>query len=139
MPQRWLVKTEPTDYAAEDLERDGTTDWTGVKNPTAQQHLRAMKAGDDVLVYHTGNVKAIVATATVERGPAPDPGDPAGKRVQVTLAFGGWLKTPVTLKQIKADERFADFDLVRMSRLSVMPVDGATWKALLGLAGGPRK
>jgi predicted RNA-binding protein with PUA-like domain len=135
----WLVKSDPDDYSAVDLERDGSTSWTGVRNPVAQRHLREMKPGDDVLVYHTGDEKAIVATARVAFKPIPDPTDPDAKRVAVQLTFGAWLKSPVTLAGIKADPFFKTFDLVRVSRLSVMPVSEPQWKRLWKLAGGEKR
>jgi predicted RNA-binding protein with PUA-like domain len=134
--RRWLVKTEPDEYSADDLARDGRAPWDGVKNPQAQQHLRAMRADDEVFIYHTGKQKAIVAVATIARPAYPDPSDESGRRVMVDLAFGARLREPVTLKDVKADDSFADFDLVRMSRLSVMPVKAAYWRKLERMAGG---
>lgn len=136
---RWLVKSDPDEYSAADLERDGLTAWTGVKNATALIHLRAMKAGDPVLLYHTGDAKAVVAAATVAAGPRPEPDDPTGKLVVVDLAFDRWLKAPVPLAAIKADPAFKDFALVRIGRLSVMPVTEAEWKRLASLGGDPKK
>ena len=129
----WLVKSDPDDYSAVDLERDGQTVWTGVKNPTAQNHLRAMNAGAAVLVYHTGDQKAIVALAKVAVGPRPE--SAGGKMVVVDLAFDCWLESPVTLATIKADAFFKDFALVRIGRLSVMPVTEPQWKRILALSG----
>lgn len=130
----WLVKGDPGDYGAPQLERDGKTFWTGVKNPQAQNNLRAMAPDDQVLVYHTGDQKAIVAQARVLRNGGPDPKDKTGKSPLVEIKFSGWLKKPVALSAIKADKRFADFLLVRNSRLSVMPVSDVEWAALLKLA-----
>ena len=130
---RWLLKTEPSTYSYADLVRDQATTWDGVKNPTALNHLRAMKNGDQVLFYHTGDEKAIVGVARIISNPYADPklGDP--KRVVVDLAPVRALKSPVTLARVKADPRFVAFALVRIPRLSVMPVTPDQWEALLAL------
>jgi predicted RNA-binding protein with PUA-like domain len=128
---RWLVKTEPGAYSFADLLREGTTRWEGVKNALALRHLRAMAAGDGVLIYETGGVKAVVGTATVARGAYPDPRGKDPKLVVVDLRAGRALGKPVTLAAIKADPAFRDFALVRMGRLSVMPVTAAQWDRLL--------
>lgn len=132
----WLVKTEPDEYSASDLEREKRTTWTGVSNPVALKHLRAMADGDEVLVYHTGKQRAIVAVAAVAGKPRPDPADKSGKSVLAELEFKLWLQKPVELAQVKDDPAFASFDLVRISRLSVMPVSGAHWKRIMALAQG---
>lgn len=124
MANCWLVKTEPSTYSFDDLLRDGTTTWDGVKNPVAMKHLRAMQPGDDVLFYHTGNEKAIVGLATVAA--AGDPPTLKGKRR---------LTRPVTLAEVKKDKAFADMALVRIGRLSVMPVAPAQYQRLLTLGG----
>jgi predicted RNA-binding protein with PUA-like domain len=132
----WLLKTEPSTYSFDQLEREGRTTWDGVRNPTALRHLRAIEAGDEVLIYHTGEERAAVGIAKVTKGAYPDPkaGDP--RLVVVDLAPVGRLKTPVPLSRIKADPFFADFALVRISRLSVMPVTAPQWKRLLALSAG---
>ena len=130
---RWLLKTEPSTYAFADLVRDGRTTWDGVSNPAALGHLRAMKKGDEALVYHTGDEKAAVGIARVASDPYPDPRQKDPRLVVVDLEPVRALPRPVTLKAVKADPRFADFALVRISRLSVMPVTDAQWKALLAL------
>lgn len=124
---RWLVKTEPSTYAYADLAREGRTVWSGVKNATAQIHLRAMAVGDEVLVYHTGAVKAVVGRARVARAAYPDPGASARKLVCVDLMAVGALTRAVPLAEIKAEPRCATWDLVRQSRLSVMPVSSEVW------------
>lgn len=134
--RRWLVKSDPDEYSAHDLARDGRTTWEGVTSAPAQKHMREMQAGDAVLVYHTGDEKSIVARARVATPPRPDPGDPAGKRVVVELAFDEWLRSPVPLAAIKADRLFADFGLVRIGRLSVMPVSLPQWNRIEQLAAG---
>jgi predicted RNA-binding protein with PUA-like domain len=126
----WLVKEEPTNYSFDDLVRDGRTTWSGVRNALAQKHLRAMQKGDRVLYYHTGNEKAVVGTASVARAPAPDPADPSGKLYAVDIEAGRRLDRPVSLADIKAQPFFADFALVRMARLSVMPVTDAQWERI---------
>jgi predicted RNA-binding protein with PUA-like domain len=121
----WLFKEEPTHYGFDQLVRDGRTTWSGVKNALAQKHLRSVKKGDRILYYHTGAEKAVVATATAAGDACPDPDDEAGKSFVVDIVPGRRLARPVTLAEIKAAPLFADFDLVRMSRLSVMPVTDA--------------
>jgi predicted RNA-binding protein with PUA-like domain len=123
----WLVKEEPTHYDFDALVRDGKTSWTGVRNPLAQRHLRSMKKGDRVFYYHTGDEKAIVGVAKVLSEPYPDPGDKTGKLWAADIGPVKRLRGRVTLAAVKADERFADFLLVRMSRLSVMPVTDEQW------------
>jgi predicted RNA-binding protein with PUA-like domain len=126
----WLVKEEPTHYNYDALARDGKTSWTGVRNPLAQKHLRSMKKGDRVFYYHTGDEKAIVGIAKVLSSPYEDPGDKEGKLWAVDIGPVRKLAKPVTLASVKADKRFADFPLVRIPRLSVMPVDDDQWSAL---------
>jgi predicted RNA-binding protein with PUA-like domain len=101
--------------------------WSGVKNPVAQKHLRSMQSGDQVFYYHTGNEKAVVGTARVAGDPQPDPTDSTGKLYVVELVPGAALKQPVTLASVKAVKDFADFPLVRLPRLSVMPVTDEQW------------
>jgi len=127
---QWLVKEEPEHYSFAQFVADGSTVWSGVKNPVAQKNLRSMKEGDRVFFYHTGKQKAVVGTATVAGAPYADPKDKTGKLVVVELAAGKALKRPVTLAEIKADKRFASFALVRISRLSVMPVSDDEWHAI---------
>ena len=130
----WLVKTEPNDYSFEDLVGDGRTRWDGIKNALALKHLRQMKKGDEVLIYHTGKEKAVIGTGAVVRGPYPDPEQDDPKLAVVDLKAGKALPAPVTLAAVKADRSFADFALVRMSRLSVMPVTAAQKRRLMTLA-----
>jgi predicted RNA-binding protein with PUA-like domain len=133
---RWLVKEEPTHYNFDQFVADGKTIWSGVKNPLAQKHLRGMKKGDRVFYYHTGDEKAIIGTATVTAAAYPDPNDRSGKLSVVELAADKKLKRPVTLAEIKQSGRFADFALVRMSRLSVMPVTDEQWTAIEAMSRG---
>jgi len=123
----WLFKEEPSNYPFDALVKDGGTVWSGVKNPLAQKHLRSVRKGDRIFYYHTGNEKAVVAIAKAASNAYPDPADKTGKAVVVEVVPGKKLKRPVTLAEIKADKAFAAFPLVRMPRLSVMPVDDGLW------------
>jgi predicted RNA-binding protein with PUA-like domain len=123
----WLFKEEPTHYSYDDLVRDGKTSWTGVRNPLAQKHLRSVNKGDRVFFYHSGDVKAVVGIAKATGAAYPDPADKSGKLYAVDIAPVKKLKQPVTLASIKADKSFASFPLVRMARLSVMPVSDDEW------------
>jgi predicted RNA-binding protein with PUA-like domain len=135
MPNTWLLKTEPSMYSYQDLEREGRTTWDGVRNPVALRYLAAMAKGDQVLLYHTGDEKAIVGIVRVRRAAYPDPAASDPRRLVVDLEPVRPLPRPVTLAEIKADKQFSTFALVRIPRLSVMPVTPAEWGALLGLAG----
>jgi len=108
--------------------------WSGVKNPLAQKHLRAVKKGDRVFYYHTGDEKSVVGIAKALGDAYPDPADKSGKAHVVDVAPVKKLARPVTLAEIKADKAFADFPLVRISRLSVMPVTDAEWARIEKLA-----
>ncbi len=134
MPALWLFKQEPDDYSYADLERDGETTWDGVTNALAQKHLRAVKPGDKAFYYHTGDEKAVVGVMTVSAGPNPAPGDESGKLVVVSVKPLKRLKKSVTLATIKADAAFEGWELVRMPRLSVMPVTPEQWKRVEELA-----
>ena len=124
---QWLVKEEPEHYPYDQLVKEKKTVWAGVKNPLAQKHLRSIKRGDRVFYYHTGKEKAIVAIATAASDAYPDPKDTTKKAFVVDVAPVKKLARPVTLAEIKADGAFASFPLVRMSRLSVMPVTDEEW------------
>src|ERR1041385_3018952 len=126
----WLIKEEPTHYSFDDLLRDGRTSWTGVRNPLAQKHLQSMRKGDRIFFYHTGDVKAVVGIAKAASGPYPDPADNAAKLHAIDVVPEKKLKTPVTLAAIKADGSFASLPLVRMPRLSVMPVSDDEWRRI---------
>ena len=128
----WLMKSEPGSYSWDDLLRDGATEWDGVRNPTARQHLRAMTTGDEAFFYHSGEERQIVGIMRVARGPQPDPKDPAWVSVEVAPVrpFG-----PVTLKQIKAEPSLSKMELVRLSRLSVSPVRDEEWDMILNMGG----
>jgi predicted RNA-binding protein with PUA-like domain len=126
----WLLKTEPGSYGFADLERDKRTRWDGVRNPFAQRNLMAMKEGDEVVVYHTGDEKRAVGLARVVKSAYPDPKDPA--LVAVDLEVGRALSRPVTLAEMKKSPTFADSPLVRQGRLSVVPLTKAQWKEIVG-------
>lgn len=135
MAAYWILKTEPSEYSFDDLRREGRARWDGVTNALALKHLRSMRQGDQVLVYHTGDQKRLVGRAAVAGEPYPDPRAQDERVVVVDLAAGDPLPTPVTLAQVKADPAFADLGLVRLSRLSVIPVPEPQWRRLLGMAG----
>ena len=130
----WLFKEEPTHYSWDDFVRDGGTQWSGVKNPLAQKHLRSVKKKDCVLYYHTGNERAIVGWAMATSDAYPDPKDKTGKSWVVDIGPVRKLKRAVTLAEIKAKAFFKDFPLVRLSRLSVMPVSDREWKEIERMA-----
>ena len=126
----WLFKEEPSCYNYADLEKDGSTIWAGVKNALARQHLRKIRAGDRVLYYHTGKERAIVGEMRVAADPTPDSANDDPKAVVVKVVAVKRWEPAVTLGQIKQDPLFADWELVRISRLSVMPVSPDQWKRL---------
>lgn len=130
----WLLKSDPDTYSFDDLERDKRTVWDGVSNPLALKHIRAMNKGDLALIYHSGEEKAIIGIAEVVSAPYADPKRNDARMAVVDLRCKERVRMPVTLAQIKARKDFADFALVRMSRLSVMPVTAGQWKALLAMA-----
>jgi len=121
----WLLKTEPSEYAFEDLVREKTTFWEGVTNPTAVKHLRSMNSGDRIVIYHTGGVRAAVGTARVVSVDAKDPKVP-----RVDIAAEAPLKAPVTLETIKASSAFRGSPLLSMGRLSVVPLTAAQHRFL---------
>ncbi len=133
---RWLVKTEPEEYSYQDLERAGRDVWDGVKNNVALKYMREMKPGDDVFVYHTGRVRAIIGLAKVVSEPYPDPASSDPKHTVVDLEAVRALGRPVSLAEIKADPAFSDWLLVRNSRLSVMPVPDHLWERIVAMSAG---
>ena len=128
----WILKTEPITYSFDDLVREGRAVWDGVTNPLALKHIRSMMPGDEVLIYHTGDEKAVVGLAEVVAAPYPDPKN--AKLTVVDLRAGKRLRRAVTLAEIRSAAALEDLALVRMPRLSVVPADASQWKALLGLA-----
>ena len=125
MAQRWLFKTEPSDYSYADLVSDKRTEWDGVKNALARIHLRKVRKGDEILIYHTGKEKSAIGIAKA----VTDPNDDLFDIVPVKP-----LPNPVPLSVVKAQKSLKDFDLVRLPRLSVMPVSASQWKEILRLA-----
>jgi predicted RNA-binding protein with PUA-like domain len=131
----WLFKTEPSSYSFAQLERDGRTTWDGVANAVARKHLRGVARGDRVLIYHTGDEKAVIGIAEATSDPYPDPkARDDARAVVVDLAAKSRLPRPVTLAELKARPNLATFPLVRLPRLSVMPVSAAEWKEIERLA-----
>ncbi len=128
----WLFKQEPSTYNYSQLEKDGRTAWDGVANNLALKHLRSVKKGDKAIFYHTGDEKQAVGIMEIISDAYPDPKDKSLTVVDVKPA--GKLKKPVTLEQIKADPAFAQWELVRISRLSVMPVPDKLWTRLMKMA-----
>jgi len=126
----FLFKEEPTHYSFDDLVKEKKTRWSGVKNPLAQKHLRSVKKGDAIFYYHTGDEKSVVAIARAASDAYPDPADKSGKLYAVDVVPVKKLARPVTLAEIKAKPVFKDFPLVRISRLSVMPVSGKAWSEI---------
>ncbi|HET7442783.1 MAG TPA: EVE domain-containing protein [Terriglobales bacterium] len=124
----YLLKTEPSEYSFADLQREQSTIWDGVSNPVALRHLREMNPGDRLIIYHTGEEKSAVGTASVVSVDASDPKNP-----RVMIKAGKPLAKPVTLASIKANSAFADSPLVRQGRLSVVPLTAAQAKFLAGL------
>lgn len=132
--QYWLVKQEPESYSWSAFAKDGSTAWTGVRNFQARNNLRAMKKGDLVFYYHSGDEKQVVGLARVDRAAYADPTATEGNWAAVDLAAVKPLVKPVSLETIKSDAIFKDMLLVRNSRLSVSPVSEAQFKRLLALA-----
>jgi predicted RNA-binding protein with PUA-like domain len=130
MPNHWLLKTEPSTYSWDDLVREKTAVWDGVTNPVALRNLAAMKPGDDALIYHTGDEKAVVGLARVTKAAYADPKAKDPKLLVVELSPVKPLAKQVTLAAIKADALFEDSPLVRQGRLSVVPVSDAQFTRL---------
>jgi predicted RNA-binding protein with PUA-like domain len=124
----WLFKEEPDHYSFADLEKDGTTFWDGVTNNLARQNLRKVRKGERVLYYHTGKEKAVVGEMVVLTGPEPDPQSADPKAVGVRVKPVRRLQTPVRLERIRADRSLKSWDLVRLPRLSIVPVNRAQWR-----------
>jgi len=131
----WLMKSEPEKYSFADLERDGATNWDGVRNNQAALYLKAMKVGDQALFYHSQKDLAAVGLMTVSKEAFLDPSDPAGRFVAVEVKPLRPLKAPVTLAQMKAEPKLADMKMFRQFRLSVVPITPDEWAVIMGLAG----
>lgn len=127
MPNAYLLKTEPSEYSFADLQKDKKTVWDGVHNPVALRNLAGMKTGDNLIIYETGGTKSAVGAATVVKVDASNPKDP-----QVEIAAGKPLAKPVSLAEIKANKLFTTSPLVRMGRLSVVPLTAEQHRSLIG-------
>jgi predicted RNA-binding protein with PUA-like domain len=131
----WLAKTEPETFSYADLERLKKDMWDGVRNFTAAKHIKAMQPGDLILIYHSGKEKAIVGVAEAVSAPYPDPTSTDPRFVTIDVIPRYRLNRPVSLREIKARPEFAEWELVRQSRLSVMPVTASHWQLIMQLAG----
>jgi predicted RNA-binding protein with PUA-like domain len=134
MATRWLFKTEPSVYSYQQLEKDKKTIWDGVKNNLALKHLKDIKKGDSILIYHTGDEKAAVGIARALSGAYPDPSRKDPKLLVVDIEAVKPLPRPVALSAVKTNAKLANFDLVRLSRLSIMKVTDEQWEILEGMA-----
>ena len=130
---QWLMKSEPFKYSWDDLVRDGSTHWNGVRNHQAALYLKAMKIGDDVFFYHSNEGLAVVGTARVVKEFYPDPSDEKGRFVMVDIAPVGPLDTPVTLSAMKAEPRLAGMKMFQQFRLSVCPIEPAEWDVIMAM------
>jgi predicted RNA-binding protein with PUA-like domain len=128
----WLMKSEPSSYSWQDLVRDGSTEWDGVRNNAARLHLKAMKRGDEAFFYHSMDERAVIGVMRIAREAAPDPRDRDWVSVMVEPVRE--LDRPVTLKEIKAEPRLAKMELIRQSRLSVAPVREEEWAVVMELS-----
>jgi len=126
------MKSEPGTYSWADLQRDGSTEWDGVRNPAARLHLKAMKAGDQAFFYHSGDERSVIGIMRIIREAVPDPKDPNWVSVRVEPVRQ--LPRPVTLKEIKNEPKLAKMELIRQSRLSVSPVREEEWEIAVALA-----
>jgi predicted RNA-binding protein with PUA-like domain len=135
VPNYWILKTDADVYPFDQLERERKTVWDGVSNAVALKHIRSMAPGDPVLIYHSGEGKELVGLARITTAPYPDPKRDDPKLVVVDIEVGRRLPKSVPLAAVKADPFFADLGLVRMSRLSVIPVPEHQWNKLLAMAG----
>jgi predicted RNA-binding protein with PUA-like domain len=133
LAQKWLFKSDPETYSLSDLEREGKTVWDGVTNNLALKHLRSVRKGDSVLIYHTGDERAILGIAEVLRDAYPDPKRKDSRLVVVDIKAVKRLQRPVSLDEIKKQASLKEFALVRLPRLSVMPVSESQWTELLAL------
>ena len=134
MPNRWLFKTEPGAYSFQQLARDKKTVWDGVKNNLALKHLSGIKKGDEIIIYHTGDEKAAVGIARALSCANPDPSKKNPKLLVVEIEPVKALSRPLALAEMKATAKLKNFDLVRLPRLSVMPVTDEQWKIIEGMA-----
>jgi len=133
MARQWLFKTEPSQYSFADLEREKKAVWDGVSNSLALKHLREIRMGDEILIYHSGDEKAIVGMAIAVSDPYPNPKENDEKLAVVNVTPKKRLARPLSLAEIKRVDELKDFDLVRLPRLSVMPIAQNFWKKLQDL------
>ncbi len=131
----WLVKSEPSSYSWDQMVKDGRTFWSGVRNYQAAGNLKAMRTGDRAFFYHSGDDKAVVAIVEVVKEYYPDHTDESGKFGMVDVKAVAAVKTPVTLAAIKAEPKLKNLQLVRHSRLSVVPIDDASWRLICAMGG----
>lgn len=131
----WLLKSEPDVYSFDQLLAEGETVWNGVRNNAARLHLRAMKEGDEALFYHSNIGKEAVGLCRISREAYPDPTDKSGQWVAVSVQPIRKLARPVTLAEMKAEPALSEFQLIRQSRLSVVPVRDEEWATILKMAG----
>ena len=134
MGNRWLFKTEPSVYSFQQLQKDKKTMWDGVKNNLALKNLKDIKKGDEILIYHTGDEKAAVGVARALGDAYPDPSQKNPRMLVVDIEAVKPLPRPVTLAEVKANKKLANFDLVRLSRLSIMKVSDEQWETMKGMA-----
>ncbi len=130
----WLCKQEPSTYNIEQLQKEKTTSWDGVHNNLAIKHIGAMKKGDQAFFYHSGDQKQIVGMMEISSNPYSNPNEKNPRFVAVDVKFKKRLARPVTLSEIKSNKKFKDWDLLRISRLSVMPVTSQIWKEILEIS-----
>jgi predicted RNA-binding protein with PUA-like domain len=133
--QHWLLKTEPTDYSFEDLLRKKREVWDGITNALALKYLRSCRGGDLALVYHTGEVRAAVGIARILGAPYPDPKQKNPSLAVVDIEPVKGLEGPVTLEEMKANPRLKGFELLRLPRLSFVPVSAVHWAVILKMSG----
>ncbi len=131
----WLMKSESGTYSWDDLIRDGSTEWDGVRNPAARLHLKAMKRGEEAFFYHSGDERSVIGIMRITREAAPDPKD--ANWVSVAVEPVKSLNRPVTLKEIKAEPSLQKMELIRQSRLSVAPVRDEEWALVVEMARRP--
>jgi predicted RNA-binding protein with PUA-like domain len=131
----WLLKTEPSEYSYANLEEKKKAVWDGITNPLALKYIKSMRKGDLAFIYHTGDEKQIVGIAAITSGAYPDPKDDTGRLSVVDIAPKQKFKKPVTLASIKNKKDFKDWELVKIGRLSVVPVDEERWRLLKKLGG----
>ncbi|HEX5411878.1 MAG TPA: EVE domain-containing protein [Terriglobia bacterium] len=136
MTSKWLFKSDPKHYSYQDLARDKRTVWDGISNNLALKNLRNVRRGDEVMIYHTGAERAVKGLAKVLSDPYPDPQTKDARLAVVDIAPLGTVPRPIGLDEIKKRPELEDFDLVRLPRLSVMPVSEKQWEAILALAKG---